>query len=118
MILTVMPLFSGCIAIVAAGAGAGAYAYLKGGLDSHLSASIETSIPAARRAMTHMGLVKVKEISDIKSAKLVYRDSLGIKISIHLTQKQSNLTEVSIRVGHVGDENRSIQILNNIKNQL
>lgn len=118
MVMAMFPLLSGCIAIVAAGAGAGAYAYIKGGLDSHLNESLEISIPAVRRAMSQMDLVKIKETSDIKTAKFIYRDALDIRIVITLYQKQDSLTAISIRVGRVDDENRSFQILNSINNQL
>ena len=113
-----LPLLSGCVAIVAAGAGAGAYAYLRGSLDSHLNASFEDSLPAVRNAMSGMGLIKIKEVSDIRSAKFTYRDALDNRIVVILTEKQKNLTAVSIRVGHVGDENRSIEILNRINDEL
>jgi hypothetical protein len=117
-LITLLPLLSGCIAIVAAGAGAGAYAYIRGGLDSHLSESIEVCIPAVRSAMSQMDFVKIKETSDIKSAKFIYRDALDTRLVVTLHQKQDSLTAISIRVGRVGDESRSIQILNSINNQL
>lgn len=113
-----VPFLSGCVAIVAAGAGAGAYAYFKGGLESHISAPVETAIPAVRRAANQLALIKIKEVSDSTSAEFTFRDSLDIRISIELVQKQKNLTQVEIRVGRVGDENRSLQILNTINSQL
>lgn len=118
MLSAMMPLISGCIAVAAVGAGAGAVAYLKGTLDSHLNASLETSLPVVRDAMKGMGYVKTKEISDTRTAKIIYRDSLDQKIIITLNQKTSNLTAISVRVGHVGDENRSIEILEEIQDLL
>ena len=118
MILAGFPLLTGCVAIVAASAGAGAYAYLKGSLDSHLNASLEDSMPAVRNAMGSMNLTKIKEVSDTRSAKFTYRDALDTRVIIVLEQKQNNLTAISIRVGHVGDENRSLQILNSINDEL
>ena len=118
MMIAALPLLSGCVAIVAAGAGAGAYAYLKGSLDSHLDASLEACLPAVRNAMSGMGLIKIKEVSDTRSAKFTYRDALDNRIIVTLTEKQKHLTAVSIRVGHVGDENRSLEILNRINDEL
>lgn len=118
MILAGFPLLSGCVAIVAASAGAGAYAYMKGALDSHLNNSLEGCMPAVRNAMTSMDLIKIKEVSDTRSAKFTYRDALDTRIVIVLEQKQDNLTAISIRVGHVGDENRSLLILNRINDEL
>ena len=113
-----LPLLQGCVAIVAAGAGAGAYAYLKGSLESHLNASLESSLPAVRQAMDDMNYVKIKEVSDMTSARFIYRDSLDNRVTVELDEKQSSLTEIMIRVGTVGNEDRSIEILNAINSNL
>jgi hypothetical protein len=117
-LVAILPVFSGCVAIVAAGAGAGAYAYLKGSMESHLNASLESSMVAVRSTMKKQNLIKVKETSDIRSARFVYRDTADTRISIALDQKQPTLTEIKVRVGAVGDETRSLEILKNINAQL
>ncbi|MCG8525435.1 MAG: DUF3568 domain-containing protein [Opitutales bacterium] len=118
LVISLLPLLSGCVAIVAASAGAGAYAYLKGNLDSHIAASVNEAIPAIQEAASEMNLIKIKEVSDQTSARFVFRDSLDIKTTITLKQKQSNLTSISIRVGNIGDEAQSISLLNRINNKL
>ena len=107
-----------CVAVAAVGAGAGAYAYLRGSLDSHLSADFDQCLAAVRKEVPRMGYVKVRELSDQSSAKFIFRDTFDTKISIHLSQRSGGMTEITIRVGQLGDEDRSIQILNQINREL
>lgn len=109
---------TGCIAVAAVGAGAGAYAYLRGSLDSHLTADFEKCLEAVRNGVPRLGLVKIKEISDQNAAKFTFRDSFDTKISIHMSERSGGVTEITIRVGQLGDEDRSIQILNQINREL
>ena len=109
---------TGCIAVAAVGAGAGAYAYLRGSLDSHLTADFDMCLAAVRKGVPRLGLVKVKEISDRSTAKFTFRDSFDTKISIHMSERSGGVTEITIRVGQLGDEGRSIQILNQINREL
>ena len=109
---------TGCIAVAAVGAGAGAFAYLRGTLDSHLAANLSECLPAIRKGVPRLGLIKVKEISDQEKAKFTFRDSLDTKITVNLHQRSHGVTEVTIRVGQLGNESRSIQILNSITREL
>jgi len=118
MLVTIPLINTGCVAIAAVGAGAGAVAYLRGSLNSHLSANMDRCLSAVRNAVPRMGLVKVKEISDPSKAKFTFRDSLDTKITLTLSQRSHGVTEINIRVGQLGDESRSIQILNLINQEL
>jgi len=117
--MILLPLVNtGCIAVAAVGAGAGAYAYLKGSLDSHLGANLNACIVAVRKSVPKTGLVKLKEVSDQTTAKFTFKDTFNTKTVIHLTQRSQGLTEISIRVGNLGEESRSLEILNQINREL
>ena len=117
-LLTLPILHTGCVAVAAVGAGAGAYAVMRGSLDSHVQAGFEETLIAVRTALPRTGLVKVKELSDQHSAKLTFRDAVDTRITLQLTEQTRDLTEVRIRVGAMGNESRSIQILQAIHRSL
>ncbi len=118
LLLMVIPFLNGCIAIGAAGAGAAAYAYFKGDVTSHLDISVTNALPVVRGAMEQFGYVKVRERSDPTSAIFVYKDALDIEIVVKLESKDENLSEISIRVGKLGSESRSLEILKVINSRI
>lgn len=118
LLLSIIPLMQGCIAIGAAGAGAAAYAYFKGDVTSHLDISVTNALPVVRGAMEQFGYVKVKERSDPTSAIFVYKDALDIEIVVKLESKDENLSEIGIRVGKLGSESRSLEILKVINSRV
>jgi hypothetical protein len=109
-----------CVApILAAGAaGAGAVAYLRGSLSSHVEGSLDECIRATRSGLSQMGCFKVREESDPDGAKFSYRDSTDTKITVFLERKPANFIRMTIRVGRMGDETRSLKILNAIQEEL
>jgi hypothetical protein len=109
---------SGCIAIAAVGAGASAAVYLRGSMESHLQADFPTSVEAVRKGAPRVGLVKEREVSERERARFVFTDATGKPVTIQLRKRDYGVTEISIRVGTLGDENRSLQLLNVIHQEL
>lgn len=108
---------TGCL-VVAAGAGAGAYAFVRGGLESHLNAPMVDCIEAVKETMLQMGYVRVSESSDALTSRFIYRDSSDRKIEIKLDAKPRDLIAIRIRTGLIGDREHSLLILNTIHTNL
>lgn len=108
---------TGCL-VVAAGAGAGAYAFVRGGLESHLNAPMVDCIEAVKETMLQMGYVRVRESSDALTSRFIYRDSSDRKIEIKLDAKPRDLIAIRIRTGLIGDREHSLLILNTIHTNL
>jgi hypothetical protein len=107
---------SGCALLVGGAAGAGTFAYLRGELKSDEEISLDRLWNATQAAIKNMGLtVKTKE-KDSLSAKLVAVTADDKNINISLKRKSDNLTEIAIRIGKLGNESMSQQILDEIKN--
>ncbi|ACB74869.1 DUF3568 family protein [Opitutus terrae] len=116
--LAVVAGMTGCVA-VAAGAGAGAaVAWVRGELQTNLSADFENAVRATNRALTQLQLAKISEKKDALNAVITARNAADKKIEIQLANAARNLTKVEIRVGVFGDEPLSIAILEKIKDNL
>lgn len=103
---------SGCAAVLVGG---GTVAYLKGDLKSKEEVSFDKLWEATQNTIKELGYaVKTKEQRP-KSAKIVALSNLDQNISITLKSKSAILTEISIRVGMIGNEERSLQILDEIR---
>jgi hypothetical protein len=108
---------TGCI-MVAAGAGAGAVAYVRGDLETVVSADYEKVVAAAREAVEQLEFNKVSDNKDALKAVLVARTALDKKVEITLQSGGKKITNVKIRVGLIGDQQLSIAILDKIKANL
>jgi hypothetical protein len=109
---------SGCVA-VAAGAGAGAaVAYVRGELDTTLSADFEQTARAADRAITELQFAKVAERKDALLDIITARTAADKKVEVRIENVARNLTRVKIRIGLFGDEALSLSILDHIKSNL
>ena len=109
---------SGCLA-VAAGAGAGAtVAYVRGDLDSTLSASLEKSARAVNRAVEQLQFAKVSEAKDALQVIVVARTAADRKIELHLEKLADDATKLKIRVGAFGDDALQTIILEKVKANL
>mgnify|MGYP001236001638 FL=1 len=120
----------GCVALVAgAVAGAGAYAYAEGKLESTLSAPLDRSYAAARRAISDLEFTETSAKKDaleaIVEAKTAGNDTVTITLKALAVgggeggdPSKSTTTKCSIRIGTFGDEKKSITILDAIKSHL
>lgn len=117
-VLTSLTLFSGCVALVAAGGAAGTVAYVRGELHANLEADVPTLNDAVVEAARKLELAKISEDADKISGKFVYRNAKDTKITIKTEESTDTITELKIRVGWFGDENMSRRILNRIEKNL
>lgn len=109
----------GCIAFLAgAGAGAGTAIWLKGSLKDKIDAPLDQVHEATQKALTDLELPVLKDKKDAMTAKIASKFSDGKRISIHLESKGRSTTEISIRVGPIGNERRSQRILSQIRKNL
>ncbi len=108
---------SGCLAVAAisaAGAGA-AVAYHRGSLETWLDAGIDQSAHATAQALWQLGYAKPEEKIDASYDTFTTHDAAGTKIEVRLGHGGPGLTQLTIRVGVLGDEARSRAILDKIK---
>ena len=117
-IMLIPLLFSGCAAIVAGGAAAGGAIWYRGELRENLPGSVEQVCKAADRSMKNFKFT----IKDSKSDKLrgeinvEMADGTDVKISVR--SQGDKVSEIRIRVGIMGDEKVSRQIIEDIKKVL
>ncbi len=109
---------SGCVVLAAGAAGAAGVAYLKGGLQANLDASLKNSISATKDAGKTLELNRISETSDAISGEVLFRDSKDRKVTVTLTKITRKITSIEIRVGTFGDENVSRMFLTEIEKEL
>jgi len=111
-------LSSGCAALVVGGAAAvGTYTYVAGQLQRTYNASLDATYQATLAGCETLGLPvqdKQKQLSKA-SVKVIDGDR---DVWISLTAQSSTTTEVSIRVGYLGDELASRRIHEAIQSRL
>jgi hypothetical protein len=117
-LVAVLAFSSGCVAVIA-GAGAGAaVAYVRGDLDTTLSAGYEKTVRAANAALSDLKFAKVSEKKDALQAILIARNAADKKIEIRVELVGENVSKLKIRVGVFGDEAQSLAILEKVKSNL
>lgn len=121
LVLWTMPLMSGC-AVVLFGAGAGAgvagATYVMGKLEDEVNAPVSKVQRAAVAALKSLELPIDKERGDKLAAELESETADQKKIWISITSLTSSRSKIVIRVGLMGDEVRSRQILQAIHTRL
>ena len=109
-------LLTGCAALlVGAAAGAGGVAYVQGELKVTESVSLAVAQRAAEKALTDLKLGIQKRQADGLSGVLEARTSGDQKVTVKTKRIADKSTEIGIRVGVLGDEAKSRQILNRIQ---
>ena len=117
-IMLIPVLFYGCAAIVAGGAAAGGAIWYRGELRENLPGSVEQVYKAADQTMKNFKF----SIKDSNSDKLrgeingELADGTDLKISIRSQGDQ--VSEIRIRVGIMGDEKISRQIIEDIRKSM
>ena len=116
MFCAVSLLLTGCAALlVGAAAGAGGVAYVQGELKVTESVSLVVAQRAAEKALTDLKLGIQKRQADGLSGVLEARTSGDQKVTVKTKRIADKSTEIGIRVGVLGDEAKSRQILNRIQ---
>jgi hypothetical protein len=100
------------------GVGAGTVAYVGGELKSTEKVSLDRAWGATQTAMGDLGFAITDRHKDVFNAELNARGVEVKKIRIALKKISDTSTEFKIRVGVFGDEAKSRQILQTIKQRL
>ena len=110
---------SGCFALlIGAAAGAGGVIWVKGKLQQDVNASLDKVYSATKTALKKMELPLIVDRKDKMTAKIESGYSDGKHVWIDLDHLSNSLTKISVRVGTLGDEARSRQILEKIMQYL
>jgi spermidine/putrescine-binding protein len=107
---------SGCIST--SNPKTGEYTYLTGNLVSYESASLEHAWTAAQDAIKQLEFTVKSTAKDALDARLEAKQADGTDVSIKLSKASESVTEVSVRVGILGDQERSRLIMDKIKANL
>lgn len=108
--LAVILLSTGCAALVVGGAAAvGTYTYVSGQLSRTYNFNLETTFQAALDGCQNLGMPVLDHQKKLSQATIKTQDgSRDVWISLRTTS--STTTEVSVRVGYLGDEYASRRI--------
>ena len=106
---------TGCVPLlVGAAAGAGGVVWVTGKLQQDLSASLDKTHAATLASLRKLRLPVMVNKKDKLTAKVESEYADGKHVWIDLLYVTQSTTKVSIRVGTMGDEARSREILDNI----
>lgn len=110
--LLILLVSTGCALLVAGtGAGAGVYTYVKGELIRSYNAGYNVSVSAAEAGLSELKIDIVKKtIASIKT-ELNARRSDGSPVVVKIKMIQPNVTEISVRCGHIGYWDRKVSEL-------
>jgi Protein of unknown function (DUF3568) len=109
-------IFSGCAALlVGAAAGAGGAAYVQGELRMTEPVALEAAQRAAEQAMKDLKLAVIKRQQDGLSGAIEGRTAGDQKVTIKTKRLTAKSTEIRVRVGLLGDETMSRQILSRMQ---
>lgn len=110
---------SGCVPLViGAAAGVSGYAWVKGELAHEFNHSAEKAHRAVSRAMRDLKLAVYEDKGDRLSAKIHAKFSDGTDVNIFIEAKTEKACVVKIRVGLLGDKEKSEMVLSVIKKRL
>ncbi len=99
-------------------AAAGTAAYIMGELRSMEQAPLDRTWQAAQKAVEDLEFTITSRQKEPLATKLIARGANDKKIEIRLKKASEDLTEVRIRVGILGDETLSRQVLERLKKNL
>ena len=117
-VLTVTQL-AGCAALLVGGAaGAGSVVYIKGRLNEDMNASASKVHDASISALRELNLPIIEDKHDNLSAKIKSRFADGSDVWIEIQSLAAESSKITIRVGLLGDEYKSRQILDGIHKYL
>ena len=119
-ILTVTAIqMCGCGALlVGAAGGAGAVAWVKGEMKANIDKPLDEVYTAAGEALKELELPGAIEKKDALTAKIKSSFADGKDIVIRIESLSDTSSEISVRVGTLGDKSRSQKILDTIHKHL
>lgn len=98
---------SGCVVAAVGAAAVGTAVYATGDLEVVEAEKLDVVYDATLAAMKDLDLYVTKQTRDALSAVIVARDAQDKKITIKLNAATSEVTELSIRIGTFGNEEKS-----------
>jgi hypothetical protein len=109
----------GCVALVAGGAaGAGTVVYVKGQLNEDINAPALRVYHASISALKDLGLPIIEDRHDSLSAKIKSEFADGSDVWIEIESFTAESCKITIRVGIMGDEYKSRQILDRVNKHI
>lgn len=120
-LLLLIPLaltLSGCGVVIIGGAAAGTVGYMSGDLKTTLEKPYDQVVAATNHAITENSISVISKTEEKSKVSYVFKTLQGDKVQLNLEYATKELTHVSIRVGLIGDEPLSRQILNEIESRL
>ncbi|MDA2917924.1 DUF3568 domain-containing protein [Desulfobacterota bacterium AH_259_B03_O07] len=122
-LIAVVPLLNqGCWAAAAGtvgvAAGAGTIAYIKGELKATEAYSVPDVWIATEKAVDEMQLIVTEKEHDVTAGRLDAYTADNQKVRISLKRHGDNITEITIRIGTLGDQELSRFILSKIQKNL
>lgn len=118
IILTLCLGLSGCWFALGGAAGGGTAIYFKGRLQEDIGRNMHTVHEATRSALNSLGLDISKEEKKVDSTSFEAKYPDGTNVWINTKYLSANSTQVTIRVGVLGDESRSRQIWDQTRRNL
>jgi len=121
ILLSALFLFSGCAVLAvggaAVGAGTGTFLWIEGELKTDYAASFDKVWNACEKTVADMRGMEVQPVKEIAQGKIttVINDE---KVKIEVTYRSKDMTNVSIRVGLVGNKLSSQRLHDKIAENL
>jgi len=112
---------SGCFLFVAgavAGAAVITVKYVDGGLDATYGNDYDSVVAATHKAIDQLGFAPAEERKDALSDTLNTHTAQGKGVTIVITRMDDKTTQVSIRVGPIGDIDMATAINDKIKSDI
>ncbi|MDO8302408.1 MAG: DUF3568 family protein [Sedimentisphaerales bacterium] len=95
------------------------YNYASGNFSTMLSDDVQKSFEASLKALDQLQLVHRETAKDVLGARIVTKTSADKKVTIMLTRASDTMTELTIKIGAMGDKDMSrtiyAKIIENLK---
>jgi len=105
---------SGCFLLIGAAAGAGGYAYVKGTMQNTVYSTVREIHPASLKALEELGIFITDDELNVHSAKVEGEYADGKKVIVDIEALTERASKIKVRVGTLGDKERSNVIINTI----
>ena len=119
VVLVVVSSLAGCVALAVGGAaGAGGVMYVKGRVVDKVNAPIEKAYNASLAMLASKKLPVNSKSADVAAAHIKSKYADDKEIWIDIEAITSEVCEIKVRVGVMGDQDRSIDLIEGIKARL
>ncbi len=109
----------GCVALAVGGAaGAAGVMYHEGRLVDKVNAPLQKAYTASLATLESKKLIVISKSADVANAHIKSKYADDKEIWIDIEGITSEVCEIKIRVGVMGDQDRSIELLEGIKSRL